>query len=307
MLTQLLRFTSYIAVLVFIIGIAYKWRKWASMPVHLRWELYPVPHESSVKVKYGGGYLEDEYWWSRGRATSIIGELKELFSEMLFIKRIYSNNRRLWALTYPFHLGIYLILVWFLLILLGSITEVYAHIPVPSSNTWSIFLYYATVIVGGVGALLAVAGGVGLLVRRLTNPVLRDYTTIPDYFNLLIVLLALVTGLASWLNDPFFNYARAFASSLINPLVNPPQLNGVVLTHIIVLQLLVAYIPFSKITHFIGKYFTYHRVLWDDEPGSSELDRRVGELMRLRMPWNAPHIKSNETWEDNVKVIINEG
>lgn len=265
-----------------------------------------MPHESPSKVRYGGGYLEEELWWSKGRVTSVIGELKELFSEMLFIKRIYNNNKRLWALTYPFHLGIYLILVWFLLILLGSVTEVYAHIPVPSSNAWSIFLYYITIIVGGAGALLAVTGGVGLLVRRLINPVLRDYTIISDYFNLLIVLLALATGLASWFSDPSFNYARAFASSLLNPFMNPPQLNTVILIHVMVLQLLVSYIPFSKITHFIGKYFTYHRVLWDDEPSSSELSRRIEELMRLRMPWSALHIKSNGSWEDNARVINNE-
>ncbi|WP_291767153.1 respiratory nitrate reductase subunit gamma [Caldivirga sp. UBA161] len=307
MLTQLLRLTAYAAVLIFIAGIAYRWRKWSSMPTHLRWELYPVPHEPPVKVRYGGGYLEEELWWSKERTASVIGELKELLSEMLFIKRIYNNNKRLWALTYPFHLGIYLILVWFLLILLGAVTEAYAHILVPSSNAWSIFLYYTTAVVGVAGALLAVAGGIGLLIRRLTSPVLRDYTTIPDYFNLLIVLLALTTGLASWFNDPFFNYARAFALSLVNPLVNPPPLNAVILIHVTVLQLLVAYIPFSKITHFIGKYFTYHRVLWDDEPGSSGLNRRVGELMQLKMPWNAPHIKPNESWEDNAEVITNEG
>lgn len=306
MITQILKLTSYAAVLIFIIGIAYRWWKWSSMPIHLRWELYPVPHEPG-RAKYGGGYLEEELWWTKNRNTSVIGELKELLGEMLFIKRIYGNNKRLWALTYPFHLGIYLILVWFLLVLLGAVTTLYAHALVPLSSTWSIFLYYATIVVGIAGASLATAGGFGLLIRRLINPILRDYTTIPDYFNLTMVLLALVTGLASWFNDPYFNYARAFALSIINPLVSPPHLNPVILVHVIALQALVAYIPFSKITHFIGKYFTYHRVLWEDEPGSSELSSRVGELMALKMPWNAPHIKLGESWEENARVIANEG
>jgi len=92
-----------------------------------------------------------------------------------------------------------LILIWFLLVFLGSITIAYAHIPIPSSNPWALFLFYVTLVIGGLGDLLATAGGLGLLIRRLINPVLRDYTTWPDYLNLILVLLPLISGLVAWI------------------------------------------------------------------------------------------------------------
>ncbi len=167
------------------------------MPLHLRWELYPVPHEA-FKAEYGGSYLEEVNWWSKGRLVSVFGELKEMLKEMLFIVRIYRNNKRLWFLSYLFHLGIYLILIWFILVFLGAITITYVGIPIPSANHWALFVYYATIVIGVVGDLIAIIGGLGLLTRRLIDPVLRDYTTIPDYFNLIIILLALLSGFLAW-------------------------------------------------------------------------------------------------------------
>lgn len=268
------------------------------MPLHLRWELYPVPHEV-FKAEYGGGYLEEVDWWRRERLVSVFGELKEMLKEMLFIVRIYRNNRRLWLLSYSFHLGIYLLLIWFILVFLGAITITYAGIPIPSMNPWALFIYYATIVIGVVGDVIAIIGGLGLLIRRLINPVLRDYTTVPDYFNLIIVLLALLSGFSAWLFDPKFNLAREFMSSLINPLSSPPHLYVVTMVHLAILQFLIAYIPFSKITHFIGKYFTYHKVLWDDEPNTGQLDRKIQELLKLTLSWSAPHIKSGDSWANN--------
>lgn len=296
--TLVFKYTSYISFIIFVIGIAYKWWKWSSMPLHLRWELYPVPHEV-LKAEYGGSYLEEVNWWLKGRLVSVLGELKEMFKEMLFIVRIYRSNKRLWLLSYSFHLGIYLVLIWFILIFLGAITITYIGIPIPSMNPWAIFVYYATIIIGIVGDVIAIVGGLGLLVRRLVSPVLRDYTTIPDYLNLILVLLALMSGLSAWFFDLSFNLAREFMSSLINPLLPPPYLNVITIVHLAIVQILIAYIPFSKITHFIGKYFTYHKVLWDDEPNMGQLDGKIRELLKLKLSWSDPHIKSGDTWINN--------
>jgi nitrate reductase gamma subunit len=297
-LSSIVKYTSYIAFLIFVAGIIYRWRKWSTTPIHLRWELYPVPHEAG-KAGYGGSYLEEVSWWDKERKVSIIGELKEMLEEMLFIKRIYSNNKKLWILSYSFHLGIYLILIWFLLVFLGSITIAYAHIPIPSSNPWALFLFYVTLVIGGLGDLLATAGGLGLLIRRLINPVLRDYTTWPDYLNLILVLLPLISGLVAWIYDPYFNLARGFMASLISTMATP-YMPLVIIINLALIQILIAYIPFSKITHFIGKYFTYHKVLWDDEPNLGQLDGEIRNLISTRLLWSAPHIKSNESWESNI-------
>ena len=42
----------YVSIIIFIIGLIYRALKLKGMPVHLRWELTPVPHEKG-KAKYG--------------------------------------------------------------------------------------------------------------------------------------------------------------------------------------------------------------------------------------------------------------
>ncbi|ABL87359.1 Nitrate reductase, gamma subunit [Pyrobaculum islandicum DSM 4184] len=288
-------YTSYITFTIFIIGIIYKWSRWASMPIHLRWELYPVPHEK--KAEYGGSYLEEVDWAKKTREVTKIGELKEMLEEMLFIKRIYLMNKRLWFLSWFFHFGIYLILVWFLALFLSAII-MSLGVQIPSSNPWAYFLYYVTLITGGLGAIMTIIGGIGLLIRRLSDPVLRDYTTWPDYLNTVLVLITVATGLAAWIYDPAFDLARKFMLSLVT-FSQPPPLPTITTVNIALIQLLLVYIPFSKITHFIGKYFTYHKILWDDEPNTGQLDGRVSELLKLPLRWSAPHIRSGETWEKN--------
>ena len=62
-------------------------------------------------------------------------------------------------------------------------------------------------------------------------------------------------------------------------------------------------------THFIGKYFTYHKVLWEDEPNlrGSEIEEEVKKVLRYRVTWEAPHVKPGMSWADEVvKVSPNE-
>ena len=55
---------------------------YARQPIHLRWEIYPVPQ--------GHG-----------------GQLKVMVPEILFLKGLWEFNRSLWYVSYPFHLGLY--------------------------------------------------------------------------------------------------------------------------------------------------------------------------------------------------------
>ena len=36
-----------------------------TLPVHVRWEIYPVQHETTAKVAYGGSYMEELNWWEK--------------------------------------------------------------------------------------------------------------------------------------------------------------------------------------------------------------------------------------------------
>ena len=48
--------------------------------------------------------------------------------------------------------------------------------------------------------------------------------------------------------------------------------------------------------HFIAKYFTYHRVQWDDEPNfGGTFNYRISRLTAQESDWSAAHIRSEKT------------
>ena len=55
------------ALIVFVIAVIVRIAFWIRLPKHLRWELYPLPHEPPDKARYGGSFMEDTDWWTRPR------------------------------------------------------------------------------------------------------------------------------------------------------------------------------------------------------------------------------------------------
>jgi hypothetical protein len=53
-------------------------------------------------------------------------------------------------------------------------------------------------------------------------------------------------------------------------------------------------------SHFVGKYFTYHKVLWEDEPNlrGSEVEKKVREVLGYKVTWQAPHFTAGRTWAE---------
>jgi hypothetical protein len=55
-------------------------------------------------------------------------------------------------------------------------------------------------------------------------------------------------------------------------------------------------------SHFIGKYFAYHAIRWNDAPnlrGSPE-EKTIQALLSQKVSWAAPHIQGGgtKTWVD---------
>ena len=72
-----------------------------------------------------------------------------------------------------------------------------------------------------------------------------------------------------------------------------------------------AYIPFTHMSHFVGKYFTYHAVRWDDSVNrrGGDIEQRLAEYLTYRPTWAAPHIKADgtKTWADVATTNPTEG
>ena len=77
------------------------------------------------------------------------------------------------------------------------------------------------------------------------------------------------------------------------------------------MSLLIIYIPLTHMSHFIGKYFAYHSIRWNDSPnlpGGKE-ERKINELLKQPISWAAPHIKADgkKSWVDVATEIPKEG
>ena len=296
----------YTAITAFVVFSLRKAWQYARHPLANRWELYPVPGEPGARRRYGGSYYEEAGWWTRPRQIFHAGQYGEMLKEMLFMKSLFYSRGKFWILSYAMHLGIYLLGLFTLFLLAGAVTEI-SGMPLTvsdgaGSHLWATLVYLATAAAGFSGAFLTACGSASLLIYRITDGALRKYTTGVEYFNLFFILAAAVSGLAAWSMDPGFNNSREVVTSM---LAIAPVRAGVPLTvHLLLFGALLIYIPWTKMSHYIGKYFAYHKVLWDNEPNlkGSALERIVERNLanRPRGGWSSPHTKS--TGAGNHKV-----
>jgi nitrate reductase gamma subunit len=222
--------------------------------------------------------------------------------EGLLFEQCFKRNRALWYLTYPFHLGVFLIASWLFLILLGAVTLLLGIAVSSSSGVWGQLLFYATIISGTVGFVFCLITGLGLLIKRVLDPELRPYTVPADYINLLVIIVVMASSVwTCFFHDATFTFAREYVKSLIS--FSPtPEMDTVLSVNVILFSLLFVYLPFSQMRHGLAKYFTYHKVRWEDEPNlrESPLERKITKLLNRRVTWAAPHIRRGDTWAEVV-------
>jgi len=294
---------AYACAAVFVASIAFRALKIARLPLHLRWELYPVAHEKG-RAGYGGSYLEESDWWTKPRATSLLGELKVMIPEILLLAGVWEHNRRHWFRTFPFHFGLYVLAGLIGLLLLGGITEAAGLSVAPEASLVGMALYHLTYLVGYLGLGLALLGTLALLARRTFDPDYREYTKPADFFNLAFFAVAFVAALLTHaLVDPDFQHLRTFFTQLVTfdfaSAGTVPWLTGL---EVALGSVLLAYVPLTHMSHFFTKWFMYHDVRWSDEPNlaGGKIERQVAAALNYPVSWSAPHIRGDgkKTWAE---------
>jgi nitrate reductase gamma subunit len=293
---------AYTAVAVFVVAVIARFIMWSKLPFHLRWELYPVPHEGK-RSAYGGSYLEQTDWWKKPRETSLVGELKVMFSEILFLVALREHNRKMWFSSYPFHSGIYLVsgatLVMIARAILGAIS------PEIVAGSLGTVLGWLCIVCGAAGLCLGIAGALGLLHRRLTNPDLKDFTAPADIFNLVFFVVAFGFALGHFLSvDRDMSRSMLFVDNLVT--FNMASITGpalwLTMTTVVLLGVLLAYIPLTHMSHFVGKYFAYHAIRWNDDPNvrGGRYEAKVKKVLNYPISWSADHVKGDgkKTWAE---------
>jgi len=289
---------TYIAVVVAVVAVLYKIYKYSTMPIHLRWELYPVPKEGE-KVHHGGSFYEDLDWWKKDRKESLISEAIHMVQEMIFIKILWENKRSLWYRSFPFHFGLYMLIGTAGLLIFGVLLGV-AGI---TNATLLSLLAGLIKLVGVIGLALATLGAAALLHRRLTDPDLVDFTAPRDIFNLVIFL---ATFACAWVAFVIKEGGLAALSGYMYSLITfqvSAEVGGfwVVLT-LALFSFLILYVPISHMSHFVTKYFMWHKVRWDDTPNmvGSDIEKRIQSAVAYRVTWSAAHLAADgkKNWVD---------
>lgn len=299
-MTPFLFILVYACALIFVVGCVARAVGYARMPLHLRWELYPVPHEEPERARHGGSYFEAPEWWAQPFRFNLLGELKVMIPEMLFLKGLWEFNRPLWFRSFPFHFGIYALIATAALVGFTGLLAVL--VPERLSESLLLALHYLYTATGIAGALLVLAGAIGLLMRRLRDATLRTYSAPGDFFNLAwFILTLLLLGAGYWLRRPADPEVLELTRGLLtfDTSLTPSPLQAAGLASA---ALLTAYIPWTHMSHFIAKYFTYHSIRWDDMPAvkARELESKIAQYLTYRPTWSAPHVMADgsRTWAD---------
>ena len=291
---------AYIAIGIFAIAVVARFLMWSRMPLHMRWELYPVAHEAK-RAHYGGSYLEEVDWWKKPREKSLVGEMKVMLPEIFFLE----HNPKLWVRSFPFHFGLYLVIAAAALLIGAAILNAVASTLM--SGGLGTALQYLILACAVCGLGLGLLGALGLLHRRLTDPELKDFTTPADIFNLVFFVLAFGLALTSIaLVDRDLARTMAFVQGLVTFSMAPIPGEGmqVVLpaASVVLLGALMAYIPLTHMSHFVAKFFAYHAIRWNDEPNlaGGEEEAAIQQVLGQKVTWAAPHINGNgdKTWVD---------
>jgi len=303
MMTTLVYVVAYLGIVFFLIACIARFMMWSKMPMHVRWELYPVAHEGGGKAAYGGSYLEDTEWWTKKRDISLMGELKVMVPEILFLVALREHNKKLWTRSFPFHFGLYLVGGVTGLLLFGGLVAGY----LPDAIATPVGRIIAVIVpfFGGAGLVLGILGAIGLFIRRRGRE-LRDYTAPADLFNLVFFIAAFGVALVNFVGfDRDFSMVSAFVTNLVTFNLAPvgDGTAAILLAlSVVLLTLLTAYIPTTHMSHFIGKYFAYHSIRWQDEPNlaGGKQEETIHELLSRPVSWSAPHINADgkKSWLD---------
>ena len=223
----------YVAVAVFLAAMTYRiyvWKKLPQPPI----TLFPAPPT--------GG-------------SNTVNTIKEA----AFFRSLFRGDRLLWSFAWVFHVVLALIFIGHLRVF----TNVDAVLTQAGMTESSIQLMSSGV--GGAAGIIVLVTALLLLIRRFTIKRVRDITGYGDIFALLLIGAILLTGNMMRFGAEHFDLAAAreyFAALATFKGVSDAAVldNNVFLIHMGLALVLVMYIPFSKILHFGGIFFTHQLI-----------------------------------------------
>lgn len=213
----------YVVLPVFIIGMLYRVWVWIKIPQPAKMTLFPAADST----------------------------LRGVVAETLLFPSLFKGDRVLWAFSWLFHATLALVFLGHIRIFTGVIDRMLLGFGMTQDG-----IDHMSSTSGGIAGIVLLATGLLLFIRRLALPRVRQISGFPDFLATLLLIVIIVTG--DWIRfSGHFDLeqTRIWTVSLLrfSPLV--PE-SGMFLLHLVFAQLLIVYIPFSKILHFGGIFFT---------------------------------------------------
>ncbi len=295
---------TYIAYVFIVVVYSVKIVAWLRMPPHIRWDLYPVIHEEHYR--YGGSYYEQPEWWTKPRPRNTWRSLLYSLKDNFYMGEYYERNRLYWLFLLPWHLGFIFIITFHVLCFFAAAAMVAGlDIAAGSAQLAGKGFYYLLLITGGIAFVTGTFGSMGMPIVRLADRGLRNFSMPMNYFNYLFFLVVYASGLLAWLFlDPTLDEYRTYWVGLIT--LTPPELHPVTILHIVLFDLFLIYLPFTRSTHYITRILAYFFIRWDDEPNlrGSALEKRILGLLQQKISWEGKHIPKGKSW---VEAAIESG
>jgi nitrate reductase gamma subunit len=213
----------FITIVVFVAGMWYRFAVWRKLPAP-GMTLYPAPE---------GGT------WS--------GVIKE----SLLFPGLFKTDKVFWGGAWMFH-------VLLALICIGHI-RVFTDFPALWAaiglSTTGVDIMSAAI--GGAAGVLILLLTIYLMVRRISVERVREVTGLGDFIALLLVLAILLTGNSMRFGSHFdLELTRTYFAGLFTFSSAAFPTGNMFMLHFLLVQLLIMYIPFSKLLHFGGIFFS---------------------------------------------------
>jgi nitrate reductase gamma subunit len=288
----------YLAVLCFLGGFIYRVIIWARSPVPFNIPTICGQQKSLPSIKYNSLESPTTTFGVIGRMALEILFFRSLFrNEKMELKNsgklLYGGNKYLWLGALAFH--------WALIIILFRHLRFFIE-PVPfivkfAADIDGIFqIALPTLFVTDAIILIALTY---LFIRRVIFPQLRYISIASDYFALFLLLGVATTGVLMRL---FFKVDLIAIKDIALSMISfAPQFTegiGIIFyIHLLLVSVLIAYFPFSKMMHAPGILLSPTRNLKNDS-----------RMQRYSNPWNYPvkvhtYAEYEDEFRDNMKKV----
>jgi nitrate reductase gamma subunit len=216
----------YITLLIFIVAMIYRIKLWSRLAAP-KMTLFPAPNPG------GDRFIE---------------VLKETF----LFKSLFKGDKNLWALGWVFHVMLALIFVGHFRVFAWLPDRTLLAIGMTSDN-----INTMSMVSGGAAGLIILVTLLIILGRRFGVKRVREISESSDYIALLLVMVIVLTGdVMRFFVHVDLAQTREYFQGLLLFSPQPLPANSWFIFHYLLAQLLIMYIPFSKILHFGGIFFS---------------------------------------------------